>query len=165
MGKASRNKSQRGAQSPTPFMEGMAAPLDPDTFRMMIEVFGAAASMRMPTTNPEESKVHLLDTGETLALTDTGMNRGILEVSKQCREMGIKNPQAYTARLMQMHEIFAARELFSEFIGTDEGGKLIAHDCMYEAAATARFYASPKRLGFDLDDVLRRARELAGDPV
>lgn len=165
MGKASKNKSQRRAQSPTPFMEGMAAPLDPDTFKMMIGIFQAAASMRMPTANPEGSKIHLVDTGETLSFTDTGMNRGMLEVSKQCRELGVVNSQAYTARLMQMYEIFAARELFGDLIVAGEDGDLKVHDSLFEAAATARFYVSHERLGFDLDDVLRRARELAGDPA
>lgn len=163
VGKANKRKSTRGdgAHSTSPFMTGMSAPLDPEVFKMMVEVYQAAASMRMPTTNPEETKIHLSGSGQTIAFTDNGMNRGMLAVTQQCRELGVKNPQGYTARLMHMPEILGVRERLGELIRDGGNGELAIHDSVFEAAASAKFYASSERVGFDLDDVVARAMALS----
>lgn len=150
-----------GASAASPFMSMMSEPLDPEVFKMMTEVYQAAASMRMPTPNPQESKIHLSDTGQTIALTDNKLNRGMLAVTRQCREIGVANPQGYTARLMHMQEIFEARERFGQLIVAGADGELSIHDSVLEAAATAKFYASPERMGFDLDDVVAKAQAIA----
>ncbi len=163
MGKASKRKAIRrdGVQATSPFMDGMSAPLDPEVFKMMVEVYQAAASMRMPTTNPQERKFHLSDSGQTIALTDNSVNRGMLAVTQQCREIGVKNPQGYTARLMHMPEIFKEHDRFGGLIVACEGGEVSIHDSVFEAAATAKFFASSERMGFDLDDVVAKAIALS----
>lgn len=163
MGKASRRKAaRRGAASTTSnFLTGMAEPLDPDVFKMMVEVWQAASSMSMPTENPQESKIHLADTGDTISFTDNGLNRGMMAVTRQCREIGIENPQGYTARLMHLPDIFDAQERFGELMVAGADGGLSVHGSVLTAAATAKFYASPERMGFDIDDLIAKAQALA----
>lgn len=150
-----------GAPGSSSFTAGMCEPLDPEIFKMMAQVFQAAASMSMPTPNPAETKIHLTDTGETLALADNALNRGMLAVTRQCREIGVENPQGYTARLMHMQDLFDAHERFGGLFIPDGQGNFDIHSSVFEAAATARFYASPTRMGFDLDDVITKAKALA----
>jgi len=161
MGKASRKKAGRRGVNTSPFLTGMSEPLDPEVFQMMVKIYQAAASFSMPTPNPAETKIHCTDTGQTFELGDNSLNRGMLAVNRQCREIGVANPQGYVARLMHMSEIFEARERFGGLIVAGTDGEFSIHSSVFEAAATAKFHASTDRMGFDLDDVIAKAQALA----
>jgi hypothetical protein len=165
MGKASRLKAARrlSQDNPPPFMAAAREPLDPKVFEMMLSVYEAAAALTMPTQNPETvARFQLEPDGGSFHLTDRPTNRGFLEVTRQLREMGISNVQAYLARVMHFGEIIEAADRFKELIqpGSEEG-TLMVDSCVYEAAATGVFHASLHRMGFDIDDVVARAFELA----
>src|SRR5262245_22483445 len=97
------------------WLDGMASPVDPETFVFMSNVYQAAASMTMPTENPESKASFADGKGNSLVLKDIPINRGMLAVTAELRKMKIEPAQAYMARLMHMYEIFAAREKFAEF--------------------------------------------------
>lgn len=162
MGKASRRKAMHRSQeaSASTWREDMAKPLDPQTFVMMMEVFQAAADLKMPTVNPEEAKFQI-DDGPVYKLTDRPLNRGMLEVNRQLMELGVENRHAYTARIMQFGDIIEAADRFGDLIKQgDEPGMLLLDDVIFPACATARFSVSPERFGYDVDDVIAKAREL-----
>lgn len=148
---------------PSSWLNDMSLPLDPETFKMMVEIYQAAAALRMPTKNPEQHQILMEGSDKVISFTDIPMNRGMLEVNRQCREIGIQNPQAYLVRLMHMSEIFDARDRFGKLIIIDNDGSMSIHESILEAAAVATFHATPDRLGFDIDDVIQRAQALAAE--
>lgn len=137
----------------------MVDPVDPGTFKLMLEVYQAAASMAMPTRNPEDVKIGLDDA--VVSFTDSGLNRGMLEVSRQLQELGVQNRQAYVGRLMCFDEILEAADRFGDLMQLQDDGGYKISDHLLDAVAAAKFYASRERLGFDIDDVVRMAREKA----
>lgn len=142
-------------------MDNMSKPLDPKTFMMMMDVFQAAADLTMPTLNPEEAAKFQLDDGSTIRFTDRPMNRGMLEVNRQLRELGVEPRQAYTARIMQFSDILDAADRFGDLIKPgEELHSMLIDEVVYEACATARFHMSGDHFGYDVDDVIARAKAL-----
>lgn len=146
------------------WLADMMAPVDPKTFVFASNVYQAAARMTMPVENPGAKPLVQDEKGRTYSLSDIPMNRGMLAVVGQLREMKVDNPAAYTARLMHMGEIFQEKERFAEFFKpSDEDDSVMVSDALLMAAGVAKFIVNDKHMGFDLDDVLLHARRFEAE--
>ena len=142
-------------------------PVDPATFRMAFGIWCAAASRKMPVENPELRRFVDGDTGIVNSFTDMPLNRALITVARELREIGIKDPQPYMTRLVEMQELFDRRHdlLADYFVLID--GQLMIDDDLLTAAATARFVIPENDSDgglfrvFDLADVLQKAHEAA----
>lgn len=162
MGKASRRKAlprTRPAAPPTGrWIDKLAQPVDPQILSMMLDVYEAAATMAMPTTNPEQVSVEFQD--QRISFTDTPANRGMLEVTRQLKEIGVPYPQAYTARVICFGEILEAADRFGSLIQRDGPDGFSIDEAVHEACAASCLVSTEALFGYDIDDVIEKAHAI-----
>ena len=72
------------------------------TFLWMIANYQAAAQLRTPSENPEERT--LIIDGDALSFPDNSMNRGMLAISREAKDLGV-DPGIFMERFMGQVEI------------------------------------------------------------
>lgn len=137
----------------------LTTPVDPDIFIQMLSVFAEESGALTPQEAPVsvEDIFRLHDGDKKLA--DTPMTRGMRAVHQALADMNARGKQGYLARIGTLSQIFMRLEMFDEFMEPpDEIGNRMVAESLMRAAATARFKLGLKQVGFDLDDVLEKAR-------
>ena len=154
-----KKKKVKSLKKQPGFIADMSLAVDPDTFLFMSNIYQAAARLTMPTDNPAARPIFQDKAGKTYSFADIPMNRGMLAVTKQLRELSIEPTQPYLARLMHLGEVLEQREKFAEFFkpSDEDDGSVMVAGPLIMACAVARFDANTDRLGFDLNDVLVHA--------
>jgi hypothetical protein len=148
-------------------MKPTLGPIDEEVFLYCVEVYQAAATMIMPTKNPETVKIELEDYG-TLAFTDRKENRGMLAIMKEARQAGLSDHDRMSLgwRILHVNNVIEARVRFARWIKDgDEPGALAIDEALLRACARAKTIYDPNSTesgpGFDLDDVERIAAEMS----
>jgi hypothetical protein len=135
-------------------------PVDADLFLWCTGIYSAAASMQMPTDNPETKKIAIDD--NVYAFTDRPFNRGMLAVMEQLKDRVPEQElrMAMGFRLMHFSQVLDAPR-FERFKRTcEEPGAIEIAEALLRACATAKMQQTGNDMGFDLDDVERIATEL-----
>lgn len=165
-------RQQQAIEANGHFLERISEPLDIETFKYAYSVLMAAGSLKMPVENPK-NRIAFVDeeAGREYRFGDIPMNRGMLALSAELREMGVDNQQAYIMRLMQMHQVYDQRKgiLAGYFKDCGEDKIMVSLD-LIEAMAVAKFtFPSAEEMenpgvdefGFDIDDLAAKAAERA----
>lgn len=135
-------------------------PADPDLFIEMIDVFREATG----TNGAVEGHLDIeqLGTiGEGKKLPDTPLNRGMAGVYATLVERDVKAPVSYLVRLGSLSQIFASSEIVEKYVvGSEVGGEQHVKPVLLKAAAIAQFSIVPRKFGFDIEDVIKKAADL-----
>jgi hypothetical protein len=131
-------------------IDRVTAPVDPDLFVEMSNVFQAAARRPLPKPKRRTPGYYL---------TDIPLNRGMLgTVAALRKKTDSSQMEPILFRLMHLGEIFEAREQFGHFIRDREDAEGVdVSEALLMAAAVARIAATDAGSYFDLDDVLQHA--------
>lgn len=151
-----------GIQSMTDWMQASLEPVDHERFVWASNTYSAAAGMRMPVENPSARPLIEVE-GKSYSLTDTPLNRGMTAVVRQLRELGEANPQAYLGRILHFAEILENASMFGDLIRDEGDGALMVSDAVLYGAAKGRMILTETHIGFDLEDVLAKARQYADE--
>ena len=146
----------------------MSAPVDPEIFIYMAGIFDAAARFVMPAPSATSLPPAEAATVALFTHTDQSFNCGMQAVAGQLMSEQIANATGYLARLAMLPDLYnAAASIFSEFLtdAPSEPGMLVVGRPLMRAAAVAKVHAARDGIGYDLGDVLTRARQFAGRPV
>lgn len=149
-----RKKSQ-------PFSVRPPGAVDPELFLWCSNLYGAAAHMSMPVENPAEKKLQIED--RTYAFADIPVNRGMLAVGKELheRDMPEQERMDLMMRLLHFGEIFEHRDQLQVFMQPGDGDDgVMVSEALIKACASAKFEVSANRMGFDIADLARIARDL-----
>lgn len=145
----------------------MSAPVDPEIFIYMAGIFDAAARFVMPVPSARSLPPAEAATVALFTHADQSFNCGMQAVAGHLMSEQIDNAPGYLARLAMLPDLYnAASPIFSEFLADApaEPGMLVVDRPLMQAAAVAKVYAARDGIGYDLGDVLARARQFAGRP-
>ena len=137
----------------------MCGPVDAKLFMYCSEIYGAAAHMSMPVENPSFKKFKV---GESfIALTDIPVNRGMLAVTKELRELKVSDQvkAAMVSRLLHFGEIFEHAECKPWIKESSEQGSVMVSECLMRACAEAKINVTNDRLRLDIPDLVRLAEQ------
>jgi len=137
-------------------------PVDPELFLWCQGIYHAAASLSMSVENPA-AKPLFSDGDKTYAFSDIPINRGMLAVMKELRELGLSEEQkmAISWRIMHFGDIFKHQHKLQAFIkNADSLEEIQVSEALIKACATARIVTTKKNVYFDINDVARIAQEL-----
>lgn len=139
----------------------LAAPVDPEIFIQMLSVFAAASGQLTPGKGGVSVQDIMLLQDPMKKIPDTPMTRGMRAVNQALSDMGVRGKQGYLARIGSLPQIFMRAEMFEDFMDPPdpETGHRMVSASLMRAAATAYFKLSFKQIGFDPDDVLKKALE------
>jgi hypothetical protein len=141
---------------------GLSDPVDPEVFLEMLGVFAEASGALAHGNGPVSvDDIFRFEDGAK-KLADTTLTRGMRAVHQQLAAQSIPGKQGYLARLGTLSQIFAREDLFGEFMDPPdpETGHRMVSESLVRAAATARYKLGMKQIGYDLDDVLEKARAI-----
>jgi hypothetical protein len=145
---------------------GLSDPVEPDVFIEMLGVFAEASGALAHTSGPMTvNDIFKVDEGSK-KLANTPLTHGMQAVNRALSDRKIVNRQGYLARLGTISQIFVREDLFGDFMDPPDpetGHRMIA-ESLIRAAATARYKLGMKAIGYDLDDVLEKARALEDLP-
>lgn len=128
----------------------MHAPVDPDRFLIMTQVFNEGALVPLKPR-----------TGAGYNLTDIPINRAMMAVFGACEESNAPDgeTEATMTRLMLMGQVVEARHLFGKYIRSGADGRSTdLHGALLKAVAVARIDLRGEHAYFDLADVLLHAQ-------
>ncbi|MGV3679791.1 MAG: hypothetical protein ACO1PM_08705 [Acidovorax sp.] len=123
-------------------------PCDPETFIAVLEAWQEGREQPLAVPTPEVPGVYL---------TDVPINRSAMAALAYMRVNGVANAQAYLWRCMHMGDIFvaAAEHGLGDLVRENE-----VHTALLKSAAVAKLHDIATAGGkFDMEDVVRRARE------
>lgn len=132
----------------------------------MLEVFRAASGQALPEHGAMTvDKILQVEEGRKKQ-ADTPMMVGMRSVYQVLSDRKIPGKQAYLARIGSLTQILARRDVLGDFMEevNAETGECTVAESLIRSAAIAMFYITPKRVGFDIDDVLEKARAIEGLP-
>lgn len=129
-------------------MSDLAAPADPDLFIEMIGVFKASVA------SDERAGVGSLE--------QDAVKRALSAVREALEARGVKTPMPYYVRISTLPQLFAHPRIVERFVHerpSDDGAPEVKNTLL-KAAAICRFSLLPKRFGFDIEDVIEKAKAL-----
>jgi len=139
----------------------LAAPVDPDIFIQMLSVFAEASGQLAPGKSGVSVQDIMVMEDAKKKIPDTPMTRGMRAVNQALSDMGVRGKQGYLARIGSLPQLFMRAEMFEDYMDPPdpETGHRLVSESLMRAAATAYFKLSLKQIGFDPEDVLKKARE------
>ncbi len=138
------------------------ASVDPDLFVWCSNVYQAAANLSMPVENPA-SIAKFRDGESGYVPSDIPVNRGMLAVMKELsdRDVGDDERMALSWRIMHFGQVFDHMDRLTEFVKEgDSPSSVMVSEALMKACASARFVEIDGDLRFDIEDVIRIAREI-----
>lgn len=138
------------------------ASVDPDLFVWCSNVYQAAANLSMPVGNPA-SIAKFRDGESGYVPSDIPMNRGMLAVMKELSDRDVSDDErmALSWRIMHLGQVFDHMDRLTEFVKEgDSPGSVMVSEALMKACASARFIEIDDDLRFDIEDVIRIAREI-----
>lgn len=130
--------------------QAMHAPVDPDRFLAMTQVFNEGAQEPLKPCS-----------GAGYQLADIPINRAMMAVFGACTESDAPDSEteATMMRLMLMGQVVEARHLLGKYIRSGaDGWSTDLHSALLKAVAVARIDLQGERARFDLADVLLHAQ-------
>lgn len=138
----------------------ITTPADPEIFIEMIDVFRAATG----TDGAIDGQLNIDELGkigEGGKVPDTPLNRGMSGVYAALVARDVKAPTGYLVRLAALSQLFGSTELVERYVvDSGENGEQNVNPVLLKAAAIAQFSILPKKFGFDIEDVLKKAGDL-----
>ncbi len=172
MGEAKRRGSpeERKAQamenpSFLAFTNAVQAPVDPEKFVYLFDVFMAAASCKMPGVDPGEKPAFIDDQGLSVTFTNIPMNRGLMATKKELTSMGLGEEEdlaPYMSRFIEIPGILQD-PMFSQFLSRHDDNNMAVSNALIEAMGMANFIYTKDYLGFDKQDLYSKAVGLLED--
>lgn len=141
---------------------GLSDPVNPDILLEMLGVFAQASGALAHSTGPVTvDDIFIVDEGKK-KLADTPVTKGMRAVQQALADKDIAGRQGYLARIGTIGQIIAREDLFGEFMDPPDPvtGNRMVTESLIRAAATARYKLGMKEIGFDLEDVLKKAQAL-----
>lgn len=148
------------------FLSEIRAPVDPEIFSYLFEVYSAAAANKIPGVDPTTRRMSI-DTDTTFAFTNIPQNRGMVAADNELREMGVEKRAGYITRLMHVGDVLEVGQAWAdEFVSCGDDIVLVSPH-LIKAMAVARFICEPGAsgymddgsMGFDMEDVHTKAKE------
>ena len=144
--------------------ENFIRQVDPEVYLYCHRLYSAATGLKMPMDSPSNKPV-LRDGNSVYSLSNTPLNRGMLAITKELKQIGLPESQRMSMvnRVMEFGGLLDKAEL-SEFIKSGPtSDQIMVSEALIRACATARIIVDGDHMGFDVADVAQIAKEISED--
>ena len=142
----------------------MTQPVDPEIFLWCSSIYGAAANRTMIMESPANKPVFQIE-NEVYSFTDIPVNRGMLAVTKELRDMDVTDDQraSICTRIMHFGEIFDKKKLRKFIKKGDSIEQVFVSEALIRACAEAKFKFKNSHCKFDISELARIAQRITDE--